>query len=123
MAEDFTKLEVWQLSIDLTERIYKITEKFPLFEKYNLVSQIRRAVSSIGANIAEGAGRYHYKDNIKFLYNARGSLFETKHFIILSYKLGFISCKDFDSFDEDIVRLNIKLNNFINSIYKKLNDK
>ncbi len=77
MAENFESLECWQrckeLKIFLKENVLS---KLPASERYELYSQILRASRSATANIAEGWGRYHFKDNIKFLVNARGSVAE-----------------------------------------------
>lgn len=74
MAENFETLECWQrcneLKIFLKENVLS---KLPASERYELYSQILRASRPSTANIAEGWDRYHYKDNIKFLINARGS--------------------------------------------------
>jgi len=56
--------------------MYAVTRKLPDFEKYELASQIRRASVSLTNNIAEGHGRYHYLEQLKFLFQARGSLQE-----------------------------------------------
>ena len=77
MSDNFESLECWQrcneLKIFLKENVLR---KLPASERYELYSQILRASRSATANIAEGWGRYHYKDNIKFLVNARGSVAE-----------------------------------------------
>lgn len=71
--------------------IYKLTKVFPKEEKYGIADQLRRSTSSITANIAEGWGRYHFKDRMKFYYNARGSICETLNFTILTKDLHYIS--------------------------------
>ncbi|OGD57139.1 hypothetical protein A2V71_01750 [Candidatus Berkelbacteria bacterium RBG_13_40_8] len=81
---------------------------------------MQRASSSIGANIAEGFGRYYKKDFIKFLYNARGSLNETRHFLILSTKLKYLEPKTLEQFEKEIKNLSVKLNNLISAIYKSI---
>jgi four helix bundle protein len=58
--KNFEDLEVWQLAKALTVKIYRLTAKFPSEEKYGLSSQLRSAAVSVGANIAEGFGRYHF---------------------------------------------------------------
>ena len=77
MADNFESLECWQrcneLKVFLKENVLR---KLPASERYELYSQILRASRSATANIAEGWGRYHFKDNIKFLVNARGSIAE-----------------------------------------------
>lgn len=118
--EDFTDLEVYQLSIELSLSVYKIISKMPEHEKYGICDQLRRSSSSVGANIAEGFGRYHKKDFIKFLYNARGSLNETKHFLILGQKLDYINQEELLDLEHQIKNLGIKLNNLIKSIYRTI---
>lgn len=117
---DFRDLEIYQLSLELTKDIYHIIDKFPDCEKFNIIDQLIRAVSSIGANIAEGFGRYHRKEFVKFLYISRGSLMEVLHFLILSNKLGYIKDNELKEFDEKIKILGIKINNLINAICKKI---
>jgi four helix bundle protein len=85
----FEDVPVWKDSIDLTLQVYKITKTFPEDEKYGLSSQMRRAVSSISANIAEGFGRNGNKEKFQFYSIAYGSLLETKSFLYLSQKLGY----------------------------------
>src|ERR1044072_5891448 len=69
-------LIVWQKAIDFVVTVYRATESFPKAETYGLTSQIRRAVTSVPANIAEGQGRRLPKEFVHFLSNARGSLWE-----------------------------------------------
>ena len=88
--DDFYQLEAWKKSHQLTILIYKATKDFPKEERYSLIDQLRRASSSIGANIAEGFGRYHFADKVKFYYQARGSLKEVQNFILLARDLGYV---------------------------------
>ena len=76
-------LDVWNKSIELAEKIYKVTSSFPKEEQYGIVSQIRRSVVSISSNIAEGAARNSKKEFIQFLYIALGSLSELETQLIL----------------------------------------
>ena len=116
---DFDNLEVYKLASELAYWIYDLTNKFPLEEKYNVISQIRRAATSVGANIAEGYGRYHFKENIQFCRQARGSLSEVKHFVLFSEKRTYLDKKTLDEFLAKYTKLQIKLNNYIRSIGKK----
>ncbi len=80
----------------------------PVEEKWNLNQQIRRAVSSVPANIAEGHGRYYYQDNVRFCYIARGSLTETYSHITLASELGYIPLekqKEITKLVEELVRI------------------
>lgn len=83
-------LDVWNKSIELAEKIYKVTYSFPKEEQYGIVSQIRRSVVSISSNIAEGAARNSKKEFIQFLYIAIGSLSELETQLILATRLEFI---------------------------------
>ena len=75
---NFYDLEAWKISHGLVLEIYKITKSFSKEEMYGITSQIRRAASSITANIAEGFARYHFKDKIRFYYQARASVAEVQ---------------------------------------------
>src|SRR6185437_16131859 len=72
----FEDLEVYQLAREFRKRMYVVNRRLPDFEKFELGSQIRRAAVSLTNNIAEGHGRYHYLEQIKFCLNSRGSLEE-----------------------------------------------
>ena len=72
----FEDLEVYRKARQFRKAMYAVTRKLPDFEKYELASQIRRASVSLTNNIAEGHGRYHYLEQLKFLFQARGSLQE-----------------------------------------------
>lgn len=109
----FEDLEVWQLGTHLTFKAYKLTESFPEREIYGLTNQIRRAAVSIPANVAEGFGRYHYMDRVKFLLSARGSLNELKSHLLISQELGFANDGFVGPALELIESLSVKLNNFI----------
>lgn len=86
----FEDLVVWQESIDITVRVYQITKLFPKEEIFGITSQMRRAASSVPANIAEGFGRRSIKDKLHFYDIVYGSLLETKNFLYLAQKLEYI---------------------------------
>lgn len=88
---DFTDLETWKKGHQLTLEIYRTTKDFPKEEKYGVIDQLRRAASSITANIAEGFARYHFNDKTRFYYQARGSAAEVKNFLLLARDLGYIN--------------------------------
>lgn len=87
----FEDLIVWQESQQLAVDIYTITKTFPKEEMFGITNQLRRAVSSISANIAEGFGRSTQNDKLHFYTIAYGSLLEVKNFLYLSEKLGYMS--------------------------------
>jgi len=72
----FADLEVYKKAREFRKRMYAVARNLPDFERYDLGSQIRRAAVSLTNNIAEGHGRYHFLDQIKFELHARGSLSE-----------------------------------------------
>ena len=72
----FEDLELYQVAREFRKTMYGVTRRLPNFEKFELASQIRRAAVSLTNNIAEGHGRYHYLDQIKFTLQSRGSLQE-----------------------------------------------
>jgi four helix bundle protein len=88
---DFTKLTVWQKSHALVLNVYRATRAFPDKERYGLTSQMRRAASSIPANIAEGAGRPSTRDYVRFLHIAAGSRNELEYHLILACDLGLLA--------------------------------
>ena len=85
----FEDLDAYKLALDVVEEAYRVSKSLPADEKYNLISQIRRAAVSVTLNIAEGYGRYHYLDTLRFYYFARGSLEEVLSAFILCDKLGY----------------------------------
>ena len=81
---DFRQLKVWQKAHELTLKIYQITNRFPREELYGLTSQIRRASVSVASNIAEGDGRYHKSDKLKFFIDSRSSINEVKAQLLIA---------------------------------------
>lgn len=113
---NFEKLEVWELSVELTVKIYELTRKFPSEEKFGITNQLRRASNSVSANIAEGTSRLSKKDRARFIQIAYSSLMEVINFLIISNRLNFITYEQLTDFREKIEKLSNKLNAFHNSI-------
>ena len=88
---DYRNLEVWQLSMDLCEAVYRLLRQFPTEEKYALCDQLRRAVVSIPSNIAEGNGRDSRAEYSRFLAIARGSVFEVQTQLELAERFGYVT--------------------------------
>ena len=91
MGFRFEGLEIFQEAVEFAAGVYKAIEKLPDSEKYNLMSQIMRAVNSISLNIAEGSGRGTKKDFSRFLDIAIGSCFEVVASLIIAGRLGYIT--------------------------------
>ena len=94
--QNYKDLKVWEKSHHFTLKVYEATKNFPKDELYGLTSQLRRASSSIPANITEGCGKMTKQDFAKYLNIALGSSNESEYFIILSKDLNYLSQEDFD---------------------------
>jgi four helix bundle protein len=113
---EFEKLEVYQRSIDFYLEINRITQEFPDIEKFGLVSQIRRAAHSVPSNIAEGYGRYHTKDKIKYYRIARASVYECIPTLKISYILKYIDLENHDKLYTECLILSKMISGLIKSI-------
>ncbi len=108
------KLEVWVRAIDFALVIYKeVVPHLPADEKWNLNQQLKRAAQSIPANIAEGHGRYHFLDNVRFCYMARGSLVEVQSHMTLAHDLGYLSDDVYKRITTLAESIGKQLNNYI----------
>ncbi len=116
MAQSFIELIVWQKANELRKLIYKITAQFPADEKFNLTSQLRRASFSVGANIAEGFGRFHFKENTQYCRQARGSLEEVFDGILFAKEMNFMDNEAFNIAESLIDDCRKLLNAYIRSI-------
>jgi four helix bundle protein len=93
-------LEAWKRAKDLAVKVCKeILPLLPAEERWSLSQQIRRAVQSVPANIAEGHGRFYFQETVRFCYIARGSLSETLHHITIAYELGYILQKVYAEYE------------------------
>jgi len=115
MGTDFTlkNLEVYKLSRELSDLAWDIYKNLDLDQKIIIGQQFIKSVDSIGANIAEGYGRYHYLDKIKFYYNARASLFEAKHWADLLHIREMLAENKYNIVINQAENLQIKLNGWI----------
>jgi four helix bundle protein len=92
---DFHGLVVWQKAHALTLTVYRLTKSFPPDERFGLTSQLRRAASSIAANLAEGCGRGGEAEFARFAQIAMGSAAETEYHLLLAKDLGYITEEQF----------------------------
>ncbi len=113
-VQGLKRLQVWVRAKDFALKIYgQILPLLPTEEKWSLNQQLRRSSLSVSANIAEGHGRFYYQDNVRFCYNARGSLEETLSHLTFTYEMKFIPevvYKDFEKEGEEIDKM---LNGYI----------
>src|SRR5690349_18588195 len=91
---NFEKLEVWQVSIEYADAVYRATRSFPADERFGLTSQLRRASVSISSNIAEGGGRGSNRDFSRFVQIAYGSLMESVSQLKIARRQGFLEEPD-----------------------------
>ena len=122
MVMKLEDLEVYRLAREVSREAWTIYQKMDYHTKKINGDQFIRAIDSVGANIAEGFGRYHYLDKNRFNYNARGSLFESLNWIDLLYERKIISQTEYKNLKEKLDKLGVKLNNLINST-KKANER
>ena len=117
-------LEVYQISRQLSSLAWKIYMKMNFEDKKHIGDQFIRSVDSVGANIAEGYGRFHFLDKVRFYYNARASHFEAyNHWLELLFERAKISKEEFDLMEGKASVLQIKLNNFIAITIKRGREK
>lgn len=108
------KLDVWVRAKDFALAVYKdVVPHLPSDEKWNLTQQLKRAAQSIPANIAEGHGRYHFLDNVRFCYIARGSLTEVQSHMALAHDLGYLSDEIYKQMTIHAESIGKQLNNYI----------
>ncbi len=113
---DYRDLIVWQEAMDIAELIYGLMRGFPREEMFGMTSQMRRASSSIPANIAEGFGRAQRRSFIQFLRIAQGSLKELETHVTLAMRIGLLPGGDASMVMEKCERLGKRLVVFIRSL-------
>jgi four helix bundle protein len=118
----FTELETWKQARKIRIIVANMVKNFPSEEKFRLADQLIRCSRSIGNNIAEGHGRFHYQDNIRFCIIARGSLSEAFDHIIIAKDENIISEDVFDSFQSEYEQCLKLLNGYIQFLKRKKNN-
>ena len=113
---NFENLQVYQLAEKLADQIWNIILHWEEFPKATIGKQLVRSADSIGANIAEGCGRYNFQDNRRFVSIARGSLNETRHWLGRAYKRNLLTNEEVNRLKPIIDELSPRLNAYLNSI-------
>jgi four helix bundle protein len=116
VARSFQDLSVWKLGRTLRKKLYQVAKTLPADERYNLAAQIKAAAVSLTSNIAEGFGRYHYKENVQFCRIARGSACELIDHLLTCLDEGYIPktrCEELGQELETFLRV---LNAYIKAI-------
>jgi four helix bundle protein len=115
-VQSYRELEVWQFAMELAQKCYQVTKGFPKEELFGLVCQIRRAATSIPANIAEGQGREHTREFLHHLSIARGSLMELETHLMLSQRVDLLSGEDL----EILLALTDRISRMLSGLRKSL---
>src|SRR5690242_7272739 len=118
---DFRELKVWAKAHELTLAIYRETAQFPKQELYGLTSQLRRAAASVGANIAEGAGKTSRAEFARFLETASGSASELEYHLLLAKDLGYISSDVYDDLSASVGEIKRMLTGFMQHLRGQAN--
>lgn len=116
MSKRFQELQVYQLAETLADDIWKLVKDWEWLEKDTVGKQLIRSADSIGANIAEGLGRGTYTENRRFIRIARGSLYETQHWLRRAYVRNLLTVEQINALKLTLEKLAPKLNAYLNSI-------
>jgi len=116
---NFENLRVYNLSEELADLVWDVAIKWNVFPKDTVGKQLVRAADSIGANIAERSGRGSHKDNRRFVRTARGSLYETQHWLRRAFKRNLLSKDQVVKLKQIVENLAPMLNGYLKSIGKK----
>ena len=114
-------LQVWQKAMSFVEKLYmEVLPLLPENEKYALNSQLRRALISIPANIAEGHGRYYYREGVRFCFIACGSIEEVRTLLHLAQRFGYIKIEDLKKYVSNLEEIRRMLNGYISYLQDNL---
>lgn len=117
--KSYKDLKVWQEADELVFLIYRLTKSFPEEERYNLISQLRRAAISVPANIVEGWYRYSTKEYVNFLYTALASSGEVQYLSSIAHRLGYIVSDKSEEIDQRAEKIGKMLRSLIKSLKLK----
>jgi four helix bundle protein len=115
-ARTFQDLEVWKLGRSIRRKLYDLAKTLPTDERYNLAGQIRATAISLTANIAEGFGRFHYKENVQFCRIARGSACEAQDHLLTCLDEGYITLAIHQELNRELTTFLRRLNAYIIAI-------
>ncbi|SHJ57665.1 four helix bundle protein [Paramaledivibacter caminithermalis] len=116
MYKTFNQMPIWKQAMNISMKVFKLSDKLPRKEDYGLTSQVRRSANSIGANIAEGFGRKHLKDKKNFYIFARGSVNETIHHLIYGVNIGYFNEDTVDKLIQEIKCLIYEINKVVKTL-------
>ncbi len=112
----YRELDVWNVAIQLTERCYTVTRKFPRDEMDGITSQIRRSAVSIAANVAEGHGRIYVREYLRHLAVAKGSANELQTLIFIAFRLKYLGESDY----AELMKLQERVMQMLNVLLRRI---
>ncbi|MBB2145375.1 four helix bundle protein [Pedobacter sp. LMG 31464] len=112
-------LEVYMLAEEFSNEVWDVAAKWDYFAKDTVGKQVYRCADSISANIAEGYGRFHFKENKNFCYYSRGSILETKSFLRKMKHRSLVTSEGYENLFNKLEIIHIKLNAYIKFIGKR----
>jgi four helix bundle protein len=113
---NYRDLKVWSKAYALSLELYKLSRSFPRDELYGLTTQLRRAATSIGANLAEGSGRRSNSEMARFIKISLGSASELDHHLLLCKDLGFLKNDDYQQCERELVIISKMLASLLSTI-------
>jgi four helix bundle protein len=114
----FESLKVYQLAERLSDEVWDVARRWPILARDTVGKQLIRAADSVGANIAEGSGRGSFQDNRRFVRIARGSLYESQHWLRRAFRRGLLSAEQTTKLRDILDNLGPMLNGYLKSIGK-----
>jgi len=111
--QTFEDLEVYQVAHEFRKAVYRVAKRLPEEEKFGLTSQIRRAAVSLTNNIAEGHGRFHFLEQIKFMLQARGSLEELLDDLNVCEDEAYLAVQEIETLKQEGWRVHKLINGYI----------
>jgi|SRR5262245_25611693 len=118
--QTFEDLEVYQVAREFRKAIYRVARRLPEEEKFALTSQIRRAAVSLTNNIAEGHGRFHFLEQIKFMLQSRGSLEELLDDLNVCQDEAYLPIEEIEAFRQERWRVHKLINGYVRFLRRRV---
>lgn len=116
MVKDFKKLMIWQLGMDIVDKVYELVPHLPLEEKYGMKSQMTRSASSIPSNIAEGSAKRSVKEYIRYIEISQGSAFELETHTLVVGRRKWVSAELINELLDMVRQVQTMISKFIDKL-------